>query len=80
MTNETTTGRVGYEVTVVNNESGSTQTTSGGGTTTGAWLRALANEIDPQVDPAPTKPTCRCATSREVEPTGFITTVPKRQR
>ena len=73
-----TAGTGDYEVTVVRHEPGLAdmkQTTAGGAKTTAAWLRALADEIDPPRPAQPTKPTCRCATPRGVapEPTGVIT-------
>lgn len=37
------------------------QTATGGAKTTAAWLRSLANEIDPPPAAQPQKLTCRCA-------------------
>lgn len=53
-----------YEATVVERHPSKPdmkQTTTGGAKTTAAWLRALANEIDPTPAVQPQKPTCRCA-------------------
>ena len=78
-TTAATAGTADYEVTVVRHEPGLAdmkQTTTGGAKTTAAWLRALADEINP-VKPAQPAKTCRCSTTRSgsPEPTGFITTV-----
>lgn len=63
-----------YEATVVEhdpNRPDVKQTTTGGAKTTAAWLRAVADEMDPPQSPAKT---CRTATSSPFAQGGIVTT------